>query len=62
MPSTPPLVPCVEQDQSIRGITPVYDLPEKYIIGQEVIELRQSHNRRLCYVLKELGRHLINNL
>jgi hypothetical protein len=48
MPNTPPLIPCqqlacVEQDQSVRAITPVYDLPEKYNTEHEVIELRQSH-------------------
>lgn len=47
MPNAPPLIPCqqltsVEQDQSMRSITPVYDLPEECNTGQEVIELTQK--------------------
>ena len=46
IPDTSPLTPCqqltcLEQDLSIRAVTPVYDLPEKYITGQQVIELTQ---------------------
>ena len=42
----PPLTPgqqlaCLEQDLSIQAVTPVYDLPEKYVTGQQVIELTQ---------------------
>ena len=46
IPDTPSLTPsqqfaCLEQDLSIQAVTRVYDLPEKYITGQQVIELTQ---------------------
>ena len=50
LPGTPPLTlcqqlaTCTEQDQIIRAVTPIYDIPEKYTSGLKVIELTQSHN------------------
>ena len=47
MSNTPPLIPCqqltsAEQDQSIRPVAAIYDLPEVCNTEQEVIKLTQK--------------------
>ena len=44
-PPAPDTPPSQKQDCNTLAATPVYDLPEKCIIEQKVIELIQSHNR-----------------